>query len=102
MTEEEKIQAGILFCPNAPTLKAIKLRTHKLNLDFNQLYEDQAEKRNEFLQQMLGELGENSFIQGPVFFHYGIHTKIGKNFFSNFNLTIQDDGTVTIGLVAAR
>jgi len=32
-----------------------------------------------------------------VFFHYGCHTKIGRNFFANYNLTIQDDGEVTIG-----
>ena len=42
-------------------------------------------------------MGEGSFIQGPIAFHYGKHTKIGKNFFGNFNLTIQDDAPVTIG-----
>ena len=36
-------------------------------------------------------------MQGPIYFHYGIHTKIGKRFFGNFNLTIQDDAEVTIG-----
>ena len=33
MQEEEKIMAGILFCPADPELKQIKLRTHKLNQD---------------------------------------------------------------------
>ena len=33
----------------------------------------------------------------PVFFHYGVHTRIGKRFFGNFNLTVQDDAPVTIG-----
>ena len=42
-------------------------------------------------------MGEGVRIQGPIAFHYGKHTKIGKNFFGNFNLTIQDDGEVTIG-----
>ncbi len=97
MKEEEKIQAGILFCPADPMLKAIKLKTHKLNVDYNNTYEDETEKRAEILAQVLGELGEGSFIQGPIAFHYGRHTKIGKNFFGNFNLTIQDDAEVTIG-----
>lgn len=97
MKEEDKIQAGILFCPADPRLKAIKLKTHKLNVDYNNTYEDETEKRAEILAQMLGELGEGSFIQGPIAFHYGRHTKIGKNFFGNFNLTIQDDAEVTIG-----
>lgn len=39
MREEEKIMAGILFCPSDPELRAIKLKSHNLNLDFNRLYE---------------------------------------------------------------
>lgn len=97
MREEEKIKEGILFCPGDPELKAIKLKTHKLNVDYNRTYEDDSEKRASILAEMIGELGEGSFIQGPVFFHYGKHTKIGKKFFGNFNLTIQDDAEVTIG-----
>lgn len=97
MREEEKIKEGILFCPGDPELKAIKLKTHKLNVDYNRTYEDESEKRAAILSEMIGELGEGSFIQGPVSFHYGKHTKIGKKFFGNFNLTIQDDAEVTIG-----
>lgn len=97
MTEEEKIFKGELFCPGDPSLKAIKLRTHNLNLDYNALYEDETEKRDQLLHQIVGSLGKNVFIQGPVFFHYGRHTKIGDNTFINFNLTVQDDAKVTIG-----
>jgi len=97
MREEEKIMKGILFNPLDKELKAMKLRTHKLNLDYNQLYEDETQKRNHILQQIVGELGENAFLQGPIYFHYGSHTKIGKNFFANFNFTVQDDAPVTIG-----
>lgn len=97
MREEEKIKAGILFSPAHPELKAIKRKTHNLNVDYNKTYEDEAEKRAAILSEMLGEFGEGSFIQGPIAFHYGIHTKIGKKFFGNFNLTIQDDAEVTIG-----
>ncbi len=97
MTEEQKIFAGILFAPGHPDLRAIKLRTHNLNVDYNATYEHETEKRAAILSQMLGGLGEGSFIQGPVHMHYGVHTTIGKRFFGNFNLTIQDDAPVTIG-----
>lgn len=97
MGEEERIMKGIVFSPGDPELRAIKLRTHNLNLEYNKTFEDETQRRRELLAQMVGEMGENGFIQGPVFFHYGKHTKIGKNFFGNFNLTIQDDGEVTIG-----
>ncbi len=97
MREEEKIKAGQLFCPYDPELRAIKRKTHNLNIDFNRLHEDETEKRNAILAEIIGEFGEGMYIQGPITFHYGKHTKIGKNFFANFNLTIQDDAEVTIG-----
>lgn len=97
MREEEKIAQGVLFCPGDPELKAIKLKTHKLNQDYNRLYEDQTEERAAILSEILGGLGEGSFLQGPITFHYGKHTVIGKNCFINFNLTVQDDAAVTIG-----
>lgn len=97
MQEEEKIMAGVLFCPADPELKQIKLRTHKLNQDYNSAYEDETEKRRELILQIVGEIGADFFLQGPIYFHYGKHTKIGKNFFANFNFTVQDDAPVTIG-----
>lgn len=97
MDEEKKIELGILFNPLDPKLKAIKLKTHNLNVDYNSTHEDETEKRSKILSEIIGEFGEGGFIQGPIAFHYGKHTKIGKNFFGNFNLTIQDDASVTIG-----
>lgn len=97
MREEEKIMAGILFCPGDPELRAMKLRTHKFNVDYNTTYEDETERRAAILHEIVGEMGEGGFMQGPIYFHYGRHTKIGRNLFANFNFTVQDDAEVTIG-----
>ena len=97
MREEDKIKAGILYNPGDPELKALKLKTHNLNLDYNRTYEHETEKRNEILKQIVGDLGERVFIQGPIQFHYGCHTTIGDGCFINFNFTVQDDALVTIG-----
>lgn len=97
MTEEEKIFAGQLFFPGDPALKAIKLRSHKLSQRYSLTAEDDTELRAELLRLILGSLGKNCFIQGPVFFHYGTHTSIGDRFFANYDLTVQDDAKVTIG-----
>lgn len=95
--EEKKIFAGTLFAPWDEDLRAMKLRAHDLNTDYNQTYEDETEKREAIIRSLLGEVGEGFFFQGPIYFHYGSHTHIGRRFFGNFNLTIQDDGEVTIG-----
>lgn len=98
MTSEEKKEfAGKLYCPADPELKAIKLKAHNLSIDYNKLHEDQTEERRAILKELFLEFGEGSFVQGPVQIHYGTHTKIGRHNFFNFNLTIQDDGPVTIG-----
>ena len=97
MTEEEKIFAGTWYFPGDPALKAMKLKAHNLNVDYNRLHEDETEAREAILRSLLGKLGENHFIQGPITFHYGRHTFIGDNVFINFNLTVQDDAKVFIG-----
>lgn len=97
MTEEEKELSGILFCPADPTLKAMKLRAHNLCLAYNRTFEDEYEKRDEMIKSLFGSVGRGFFFQGPIYIHYGRHTKIGADFFGNFNLTIQDDSSVTIG-----
>ncbi len=97
MREEEKIFAGVLFSPGNPELKQIKLRTHNLCSEYNRTFEDETEKRSRLVQEIFGAFGEVGFIQGPMYIHYGVHTKIGDRFFGNFNLTIQDDAPVVIG-----
>ena len=97
MSEEEKITKGILFCPSDPELVEIKRKTHNLNVDYNQTYEEETEKREALLHKIIGNMGKDVRIQGPIAFHYGRHTQIGDHFFANFNLTIQDDAPVRIG-----
>ena len=97
MTEEEKIFAGEAYFPGDPALKAMKLRAHNLNIDFNRLHEDEYEAREAILQALLGHIGARHFVQGPITFHYGSHTFIGDDVFINFNFTVQDDAKVFIG-----
>lgn len=97
MREEEKIFAGQLFSPADPELKAIKLRAHELSLRYSMLMESEAALREKVLQELLPNMGKGVRMQGPIFFHYGVHTTIGDNFFANYNVTVQDDAKVTIG-----
>ncbi|NCB05496.1 MAG: hypothetical protein EOM69_08240, partial [Clostridia bacterium] len=93
MTKEEKrILAGQLFAPGDQELRALKLRAHNLCGAYNQTFEDETDKREKIVRELFEEFGEDAFCQGPIFIHYGSHTRIGKRLFANFNLTIQDDG----------
>lgn len=97
MDQEQRIFDGVLFSPGDAKLKAIKARSHRLSALYSRSMEEEEELRGDLLAQILGERVEGIRVQGPVFFHYGVHTRIGKRFFANYNLTIQDDALVTIG-----
>lgn len=97
MTEEERIFAGKLFSSEAPELVEKKCKAHALNQRYNALPETDGAARESVLRELLGGLGESTLMQGPIFFHYGCHTRVGSHCFMNFNFTVQDDAPVTIG-----
>lgn len=35
--------------------------------------------------------------ESPIYFNYGSHTRIGGDFFGNYNIRMSDDAEVTIG-----
>lgn len=95
-SEEAKIFAGKLFDAAMPELREKKHKAHTLCQQYNALDEYSRERR-EILRELLGSTGKRCHIQGPMQFNYGCHTFIGENFAANFNLTVMDDGRITIG-----
>lgn len=88
---EERALSGQLFAPGTPELVTKKTRAHRLSHEFNDLFEEDAEACQAILEQLLAEIGEGSRMLGPIQFHYGVHTKVGRNCFMNFNFVVQDD-----------
>ena len=97
MTEEERISAGRLFASEVPELVAKKRKAHRLSQEFNNLFEEDAEARLAILRALLGGIGEGTTFLGPIRFHYGCHTTVGRGCFVNVNFTVQDDARVSIG-----
>ena len=96
-TEEERMLGGMLFASEEPNLIEKKRKAHRLSQEYSLSFEEDAEKRRRILEELLAEIGEGTTMLGPVRFHYGCHTRIGKCCFMNFNFTVQDDAWVTIG-----
>lgn len=97
MTEREKMLAGEIYDPGDEELKRLRTKAHKLCKAYNDLFEDEEEERAKVLKELVPELGEGGYLQGPVYFDYGTFTKFGKNFYANFNFTVLDVCPVTIG-----
>lgn len=97
MTEKEKMVSGKIYDPSDKELEALRINAHRLCKDFNNLYDEEEEKREAILDELIPNRKEGVFIQGPIYFDYGIFTSIGENCFANFNLTVLDICHVTIG-----
>ena len=66
--------------------------------DFNHTRPSEMERRVELMKKMLGDCGENCYIEPPFHANWGGHfVHFGNNVYANFNLTIVDDTHVYIG-----
>ena len=98
MTEREKAQKGYLYDANYD-LEIIEEETRCADLcyEFNQCRPSDTKKQKELLTKILGSMKENPVITAPFYCDYGFNISIGKNFYTNHNVTILDGAKVTFG-----
>ena len=98
MTEREKAQNGYLYDANYDQ-QIIEERTRCADLcyEFNQCRPSDTKKQKELLTKILGSMKENPVITAPFYCDYGFNISIGKNFYTNHNVTILDGAKVTFG-----
>ena len=94
-SEKEKMLAGELYRASDPELVHERQRCRSLLQAFNT--EPEEEQRLALLQELLGRIGNGTFIQPPFACDYGSNVSIGDNVFVNFNAVILDCAPVTIG-----
>lgn len=97
MTEKEKMLAGKIYDPSSQELITLRQRAHRLCKLYNDTFEEETEQRAKILAELIPNMADGGYLQGPIFFDYGVFTKLGKNFFANFNFTVLDVCPVTIG-----
>ncbi|MBQ9358409.1 MAG: sugar O-acetyltransferase [Abditibacteriota bacterium] len=97
MTEHEKMLAGKIYDPFSENMAEERQRAHLLCKRYNDLPETETEERERILGELLGKAGENVYLQGPLYFDFGVNTAIGSNSYANFNFTVLDEGRVEIG-----
>lgn len=99
MTELEKMIRGEMYCPADEELYMLRTKAHRLCTDYNSLHETDEIARNVIIRELLPHCAfdEHTYLQGPIYFDYGINTYIGKCFYANFNFTVLDVCPVKIG-----
>lgn len=96
-SEKEKMLAGELYDPSDAELIDLREKAHRLSKEYNDTLEGEEEKREKLMEELLGSMGENAYLQGPIQFDYGIFTEIGDRTYANFNFTVLDCAPVSIG-----
>ena len=97
MTEKEKMLAGKIYDPSDSELETLRIQAHRLSKQFNDTFDDEQEKREEILNKLIPQRKNGVYIQGPIYFDYGVFTSFGENCFVNFNFTVLDICPVEIG-----
>lgn len=96
-SNRERMLAGELYIGDDPESAARSERAARLaDLYRRQLIAGDPAARG-WLEDLIGELGEDVVIRPPLFVDYGDHISIGARTFINFNLTALDVGRITIG-----
>ncbi len=97
MTEKEKMIQGLLYDPSDPELYRLQIRARRLARAYNAIDEEEAEKREAVLKELLCESENIPYLAGPIHFDYGFNTRFGKYCFANFNFICLDVAPITIG-----
>ncbi len=97
MTELEKLDAGLPYDFWDKEVNARKLRAIHLCARLNAMPQDDEPAREPLIRELFAGAGDDPSV-GPNFScDYGLHITVGKNFLTNYNVTILDIAPVTIG-----
>ena len=94
-TEREKMLAGESYNCLVPGLETERQKAKELLRLYN--LTEAAPERQTILQQLLGQIGQNSTIEPPFYCSYGQNIYIGDHVFLNVLCTILDCNEVHIG-----
>mgnify|MGYP000553161966 CR=1 FL=1 len=107
MSLKEQIESGKVFTEYGHTaqedqeyekiIEAQRRKSKQLCFRYNQTDPMDEEGREKLVRELLGGTGKTLWLEAPIHFAYGCHTTVGDHFYSNFNLTVVDDGRVSIG-----
>ena len=100
MKNIDNIKTNILYDPFDETILKDQLSYIEDVNTYNNLKEDinNLNLKEEMIKKMFLKVGNSPYIQAPFHANFGgKHVILGNNFYANFNLTLVDDGLITIG-----
>ena len=98
MTEREKLHNEMLYLPDDPEIMREQLCCLEKLYDFNATRPTELEKRDALLREMFAELGEDCYVEPPLYANWGgKHVHFGDRVYANFHLTLVDGTHIYVG-----
>lgn len=91
------MRAGKLYPGDDPELNRELDRRQAMLAALNSIPPDRTEERDAALRELLAGIGEETFVRTPFYCDYGDGITIGSRTFVNFNCTMLDGATITVG-----
>ena len=95
MDNRKRRDLGMAYISDDAVMEEQK-RCRRLMQKLNSVDRSDYEEIKKIIKEMLGK-SEDAFINPPFYCDYGFNISIGKNFYTNHNVTILDGAKVTFG-----
>lgn len=98
MSFEDMLHGENLYRPDDDQLVEEQIRCLDKLYDYNRTRPTELKKREAMLRDMFAELGEDCYIEPPLYANWGgRHVHFGRHIYVNFHLTLVDDTHIYVG-----
>ncbi len=98
MDNYKRMKDGLIYDPGDPVIGAEQQQCLRKLGEFNRIEPYDVDKISAMTKELLASCGEGCFIQPPFNANWGgKHLSFGDHVYANFNLTVVDDGNITVG-----
>lgn len=96
MTSKELQQQGYMY-PLDEELLQLHNRAKSITRELNATQGTEREERKRLAKKLFAHAGDGTYIEPPFYCDYGYNTRVGKNFYCNYDCVFLDCGPITIG-----
>ena len=96
-SEKQKMLNGENYNAGDEELVKERMKARKAVREFNNISEDESEKREEKIREIFGQAGKNIYVESHFKCDYGYNISVGDNFYANFDCVFLDVCPIEIG-----
>ena len=93
----DRMVSGEKYRSDDPYLVNLRAQVRDMLWEYNGCRPSDVGRLGEIIRGLFGSVGEGFEVTPPFRCDYGFNIRVGRNFYSNFNLTVLDEGLVEIG-----